>query len=256
MIILPPGEAEQMGQLPLTGVEQEILRNKQQSRVTYRYGSIGELEFELKTRSAIVEAAYALYASGAQFATFKNSRCNEALWIRESNGGFRLRSGVTPAEGIRDIFRNGRAYAFECATAMVIVLYKGVLDAIGEPAFNTYFAGLFLYDWKYDSDLRIISAVEAYPGDVLYFMNPDFNPMTPEWRGENAILLPDGTYFAHGMGIRTGAEIIALLNTRRKPGSMISAYQTDDIETLDFAYIQRLKTVIARIGSRVYAFGW
>ncbi|WP_410771632.1 protein-glutamine gamma-glutamyltransferase [Fontibacillus sp. BL9] len=256
MIILPPGEAEQMGRLRLTGVEQEILRYKQQSPVTYRYGSIGELEFELKTRSAIVEAARALHASGAKFATFKNSRCNEALWIREQNGGFRLRNGVTPAEGIRDIFRNGRAYAFECATAMVIVLYKGVLDSIGEPAFNAYFAGLFLYDWKYDSDLRIISAMEAYPGDVLYFKNPDFNPMTPEWRGENGILLPGGTIFAHGMGIRTPEEIIALLNTRRRPGSMTSAYQTDDIETLDFAYIQRLKTVIARIGSRVYAFGW
>lgn len=256
MIILPPGEAERIGQLPLTGVEQEILQSKQQSQVTYRYGSIGELEFELKTRSAIVEAARALHASGAKFATFKNSRCNEALWNREPNGGFRLRSGVTPAEGIRDIFRNGWAYAFECATAMVIVLYKGVLDSIGEPAFNTYFADLILYDWKYDSDLRIIPAVEAYPGDVLYFINPDFNPMAPEWRGENAILLPDGTYFAHGMGIRTGAEIIALLNTRRKPGSTTSAYKTDDIETLDFAYTQRLKTVIARIGTRVYAYGW
>lgn len=35
-------------------------------------------------------------------------------------GGFLLRSGVTPASAIRDIFRNGRQYGFECATAIVI----------------------------------------------------------------------------------------------------------------------------------------
>lgn len=256
MIVLPPGEADQLNGLQLTGLEQEILRLKQESPATYRYGSLSELEFELKTRSQIVDSARGLYASGAQFATFQNSRCNEDFWIRQNNGGFRLRSDVTPADGIRDIFRNGRQYAFECATAMVIVLYRAVLEAIKEPAFNTYFSGIILYDWQYDSDLRIISlsGVESYPGDVLYFKNPDFNPATPEWRGENAIKLPDGVNFAHGMGIRTDEEIIYLLNTRRIPGSTTSAYPLDQIETLDFDYISNLRTIVARIGSRFYAY--
>ncbi|MEF2967674.1 protein-glutamine gamma-glutamyltransferase [Paenibacillus sp. M1] len=219
--------------------------------------SPGDAEFEARVRGEIVAAARALDASGASFATFRNSRCNGRYWIRENNGGFRLRSGVTPAEGIRDIFRNGWQYAFECATAMVIVLYKGVLEAIGEPSFNNYFAGLVLYDWKYDSDLRIVTIGlnQTGLGDVVYFNNPDFDPRTPEWRGENAIVLPGGVYFAHGMGIVPAEAIIRSLNGKRKPGSGTSAYLINEAQTLDFAYIQRLRSIVARIGSRVYVYG-
>lgn len=255
MILLPPGEMEQVDKLELSGAEREIFRLKQASPVTYPYRSVQVLEFELRTRSRIVESAIGLYRSGARFSTFANSRCNERYWTRLDNGGFRLRDDVSPAEGIRDIYRNGWAYAFECATAMVIALYKGVLESIGEPAFNAYFGGLLLYDWKYDSDLRIISVPggEAFPGDVVYFKNPDFDPNTPEWRGENGILLPDGNYFAHGMGLRSGAEIIAQLNTKRRPGSTVSAYRLDQVETLDYAYTLGLSNVSARIGSRLYS---
>lgn len=254
MIILPPGEAERIGQLNLSGLEEEILRRKHDSPVQYFYVSAESLGFELKTRSLIVEAARGLYQSGAGFARFETSRCNSAFWIREPNGGFRIRSDVTPAEGIRDIYRNGTLYAFECATAMTIVLYKGVLEAIGDPAFNAYFRGLVLYDWQHDSDLRIrvVPLSQAYPGDVLYFMNPEFNPATPQWRGENAIIMPDGKHFAHGMGMKTSEEIIGLLNSRRRPGSTVSAFLTGDAETLDYSYIQRLRPIFGRIGSVVF----
>jgi len=256
MIVLPPGEAGQIGQMNLTGLEQQILRMKQDSAAQYRYDSIADLHFELATRAKIVEAARDLYNSGADFATFENSRGNPNYWVRLSNGGLQQRSDVTPADAIRDIFQNGHKYAFECATAMVITLYKGVLDMIGDQVFNTYFANLLLYDWKYDNDLRInsISGAEAFPGDVLYFKNPDFDPSTPEWQGENAILLPDGSYFAHGMGIVSGDDIIHALNRKRKPGSTTSAYLMDDVDSLDFAYTQKLSNGVARIGTRFYLF--
>lgn len=254
MIVLPPGESEQIGQMNLTGLEQQILRMKQESAVQYRYDSIADLKFELTARGKIVEAARALYDSGVGFATFENSRCNQDYWVRLSNGGFQQRSDVTPAEAIRDIFHNGRKYAFECATAMVIVLYQGVMDMIGDQAFNTYFANLVLYDWKYDSDLRInsVSGAEVFPGDVVYFKNPDFDPSMPQWQGENTIVMPDGRYYGHGIGNVTADYIIRSLNSRRKPGSTTSAYLMDDVESLDFAYTQRLSNGVARIGSSVY----
>lgn len=257
MIQLPPSEAAGVGSLNLTTMERQILRQMQRSSEVYRYESVAVLEFELKTRSMIVAAAIALSNSGAQFATFEDSYCHEKYWQLQPNGAFRLRSDVTPAEGINDIFQNGRYYAFECATAMVIVLYKAVLDAIGEASFNTYFSGLVLYDWQYDSDLRIISRTtgEAYPGDVRYFNNPDFNPSNPEWRGENAIKLPGNMYFAHGLGIRRPEEILRILNMRRRPGSMTPAYLLEQYEVLDYAYTYRLKSGVARIGGQVFVLG-
>lgn len=257
MIQLPPSEAAGMGSLNLTTMERQILRQMQRSSEIYVYESVAVLEFELKTRSNIVASAIALNNSGASFATFEGSYCNERYWQLQPNGAFRLRSGVTPAEGITDIFQNGRLYAFECATAMVIVLYKAVLGAIGEASFNTYFGGLVLYDWQYDSDLRIISRTtgEAYPGDVRYFNNPDFNPSNPEWRGENAIKMPDNMYFAHGLGIRRPGEILRILNMRRRPGSMTPAYLLEQYEVLDYAYTYRLKSGVARIGGQVFVLG-
>ncbi|WMT40027.1 hypothetical protein RE628_22275 [Paenibacillus sp. D2_2] len=86
MIVLPPGDAGKIGQMNLTGLEQQILRMKQDSAVQYRYDSIADLQFELATRAKIVEAARDLYNSGADFATFENSRGNPNYWVRLSNG--------------------------------------------------------------------------------------------------------------------------------------------------------------------------
>ncbi|WJH35640.1 hypothetical protein N6H14_06555 [Paenibacillus sp. CC-CFT747] len=100
--------------------------------------------------------------------------------------GISAEAGSGAGRGVRDIFRNGRLYAFECATAMVICLYRAVGENIGDPLFNRYFADLLLFDWHYDSDLRLITLdthQESYPGDILYFINPDYSPLTPQWRG-------------------------------------------------------------------------
>ena len=59
-----------------------------------------------------------------------------------------------------------------------------------------------------DSELGIKPYYTNYiiPGDVVYFNNPDFDPLTPQWRGENAVVLEDGTYFGHGIGIATAEQ--------------------------------------------------
>src|SRR5690242_18887099 len=92
----------QIGQLPLSGLEKEIVEKKMRSPVVYQYPSLQSLKFELALRSNIVQAAKDLNASGASFAVFQKSRCNEALWERNELGGFKLRPGVAPSVGIND----------------------------------------------------------------------------------------------------------------------------------------------------------
>jgi protein-glutamine gamma-glutamyltransferase len=238
----------------------------------FQYNSPEAMDFELKMRTSIVEVARALNASGVTFAKFENSRCNGQFWSRTENGGFQLRSGVLPSVGLDDIFHNGHLYAFECATAIVIILYRAILDVLDVEAFNVHFKDLYLRDWNHDSDLRLISTYniqEAYPGDVLYFKNPDHNPETPEWQGENVVLLAGNLYYGHGIGIGTAEKIISSLNELRKPGSMISAYLSELVMHPDFEYLRNLSprgnhpviqyknwenTIVARIGVKTYIY--
>lgn len=230
------------------------------------------LEFERKMRDGIVESAEALNASGVDFATFDDSRCNPQFWIRTNNGGLQLRASVSSTIGIRDIFENGHLYAFECATAMVVVLYKATIGAIGEQSFNRYFRDLYLWDWNYDDNLRLITTYhksEMLRGDVVYFKNPDHAPDKPEWQGENAIKLGDDLFYGHGIGITTAEVIIDSLNQERVPGSSTSAYLTNEALHPDFEYLQYLSTkpylpagenrsskdkVYSRIGVRNYIY--
>lgn len=270
MIVIAGAPGPFSGSLPLTAEERLVLMKKEQSPVTYRYASVEELRFELAGRVRMVEAALMLYAGGAGFAVFSQSRCNPRFWIRTSDGGFRLRGDVTPADAINDIFANGSLYAFECATAIVIVFYKAVLEMIGAPIFNKRFAALFVRDWQYDRDLHLKlfkGLGEAYLGDVLYFRNPDVDPAQSQWQGENAVILGDDRYFGHGIGITGGEAIIRALNRRRKPGATRSAYLTDDVLALDYTHLYRmmktdsatlrpgrntLRPIIAAVGGRYY----
>ncbi|MGO4548404.1 protein-glutamine gamma-glutamyltransferase [Paenibacillus sp. 2TAB23] len=243
MILIAGNQMFSMNPLTLTELERKILQDKRQSQVVYHYPSVDALEFELKTRTHIVEAAKALYASGVSFATFAGSKCNEQYWTRTENGGFQLKGGVLPSVGINDIFENGHLYGFECAGAIIIILYKAVLDTVGDAVFNAYFKNLFLRDWQYDRDLSLITAYnknEAYPGDVLYFKNPEHDPETPEWQGENVVMLDENLYFGHGIGIETGQDIIQALNRMRKENSTISAYLQDLVVYPDFEYLRGL----------------
>ncbi|TJY40706.1 protein-glutamine gamma-glutamyltransferase [Cohnella pontilimi] len=255
MILIGNSDSVDIGALPLSQTERAVAMKKQRSPVTYRYESTDALLFELRMRSRIVDSAYALLASGIRFTTFEYSEGREPYWFRMVNGGLRLNPDIQPSEAILDIFYNGRAYAVECATAIVIVLYRAVLESIGRGPFNLYFRDLLLYDWHYDEDLRMKSIdniEEANVGDVLYFKNPDHAPDQPQWQGENTVLLPGGVHYGHGIGIKSTEGIIAGLNRRRRPGSQISAYLTDRVVFPDFAYLRRLSGIVGRIGSSIY----
>ncbi|MFF2889760.1 protein-glutamine gamma-glutamyltransferase [Paenibacillus sp. NPDC057967] len=243
MIVISDGSPVQFPPGMLTELENKTLRQKQASPVMYWYPSQEALLFELKMRTNIVEAAKAMYRSGVSFATFSNSRANPRYWIRTPDGGFLLRPGVPPSVGVNDIFQQGQLYAFECAGAIIIMLYKAVLETIGEAAFNRHFQNLFLRDWQYDKDLRLTTSNnlnETYAGDVMYFKNPDHDPGSPEWQGENVIKLDDNLFFGHGIGIGTGQDIVAQLNRARVPGSMVSAYLQDLVLKPDFEAVRML----------------
>lgn len=255
MIIMPPGEKMQLNQLALAPFYNEIVQKKERSPLPYVYGSLEDLLFELSLRRGTVETAKALQFSGVKFATYRKSHCNERFWSRTDKGGFQLRYGVMPSDGIQDIYQNGPLYGFECSMAIMIVMYKAVLDQIGPHAFNTYFNDLLLYDWHYDSDLGFTQTnwlIEASPGDILYFKNPDHNPETPEWQGENVIKLEDDLYYGHGIGIKSSASIIAALNSRRRPGSTVSAYLMNQVIHPNYEHLRGLAGVFARIGGQVY----
>ncbi|MBN6185534.1 protein-glutamine gamma-glutamyltransferase [Aneurinibacillus sp. BA2021] len=255
----------------LTDMERNIVERMAASTTLYTYPSVEQLRFELKLRSQIVAAAKAFEQSGVEFEGFSTSRCNPRYWVRTEEGGCRLKEGVQPAVAIRDIFTNGGTYGFECATAIVVIYYKAVLESIGEQNFNRLFSPLLLFDGTYDKDLGLVwkEKKQYLPGDVRYFKNPDYNPETPEWQGENAVLLEDGRYFGHGIGIKKAEGIIASLNKERKSGATRSAYLLDGAAEPDFAALSQYdqkrehgtandrdipekRYIIARIGQASY----
>lgn len=256
MIQIPGYNVNQIDLSMLSDLERSILRKKIASPIIYTYRSLNSLLFELSMRSKIVEAAKSLYSSGVGFAPFEHSRANERFWTVTNLGAFEQRNDVLSSDAINDIFTNGQLYRFECATAMVIILYKATLDSIGKETFDSVYRHLTLYGWRYAQNLKLITVEEkneVYSGDVLYFENPDYDPKTPQWQGENAIKLEDALYFGHGLGIQTSDGIIAGLNRRRRPGSTTSAYLTDQVVHPDFDRLFLLKAPItARIGSRTY----
>ncbi|GAB7055858.1 protein-glutamine gamma-glutamyltransferase [Paenibacillus sp. YK5] len=226
----------------MTPLEREIAEQKIRSGTPFHYESMESLRFELKLREAIVDSSVAMQRSGAVFRSFKKSFCNEAYWIRTENGAFQQRPFVRPTDAIRDIYVNGQLYGFECATAVIIVLYKAVLETIGTAAFDRLFANLYLYSWHHDSDLRLITVYGkrlAFPGDIVYFKNPDVDPEMIHWQGENAVKLNGDLYFGHGIGIMNAEGIISRLNRYRKPGSTVSAYLLDEATYPNFFYLQQ-----------------
>jgi protein-glutamine gamma-glutamyltransferase len=230
---------------PQSSIEQQTLSAMSQSAENYRYDTLDQLKFELKLRREIVNAAIDLDRSRFGFATFHKSRCNPEYWERTPNGGFRLKDGAKPGEAIRDIYENGGAYANECATAMMIVYYKALLETYGEALFDELFPDIYLMNWHaIDPLLRAVgmprNSEDTLPGDRKYFENPDVNPKTPEWQGENTIALPDGRYYGHGVGIRTAEQMVRALNANRRMGATRSAYLRDATGRPDFRMLSGL----------------
>ncbi len=209
------------------------------------YESMNEFKFEIRLREAIVSAAGQLYRSNMAFEVFRDSRCNPEYWIRRANGGFVLKAGVKPSDAVRDIFTNGRKYGTECATAMQIVYLKALLDVFPEEAFNQMFRSIYLMNWhSLNRQLRETGATnrqaDYLPGDRRYFANPDVNPKTPEWQGENVIDLGGGLYYGHGVGKYKADTFIRELNENRKIGAVREAYMVEAAGRPDFKRLFKL----------------
>ncbi|MFD1040508.1 protein-glutamine gamma-glutamyltransferase [Virgibacillus byunsanensis] len=233
---------QQSDMWPVESTGKMIVQLMNESPLLYAYQSVNELSFELVLRESIMTSAQLMNQGDAEFATFETSRCNPQYWQLTMFGGFQLKPNVRPADAINDIFLNSSLYAFECAGAMLITYYHAVLQNIGESSFNQLFSNLFIYSWHSDPDLGIhLSFSNNFlPGDVIYFKNPDFDPQASQWRGENAVVLGNGLYFGHGLGILTSEGIIESLNSVRKPGATRSAYLTDTIARPSFKRLQRV----------------
>jgi len=235
MIKVPQTRAEidaLINQFPQGSMQREIITKIDTSDLTYRYDSLTDLKFEVNMRANIINSAYALNNSGMDFAVFRDTKCNEEYWNRNSDGGFTLKQGVKASDAIADIFNNGRKYSTECATAMVIVYYKALLDIYPKALFDETFKTITLMNWHYlDANLSEIGQMNAQsdniPGDRRYFKNPDVDFATPEWQGENTIDLGNGKYYGHGLGIYNAEQIISMLNENRKEGSTQSAFLMD-----------------------------
>lgn len=219
--------------------ELEILTKMFDSKEQYNYNSLNELKFELQLRKEIVNAAIELNKSDMNFADFKNSRCNYKFWERTSNGGFHLKEGKKPSDGIQDIFLNGNKYATECATAIMIVYYKALLNTFEEYLFDKTFSQIYLMSWEVREPLLKQVAIpkpvsDVFFGDRQYFSNPDVNPEALEWKGENVIVLNRSQYYGHGIGIGDAEKIIKILNNNRKENATQSAYLNNSAGRPDF----------------------
>jgi len=223
--------------------EYEFIRKLTESSFIYRFSSAEELSFETKMRKHIIEASLALYRNRLAFRIFQESKCNEKYWIRRQDGGFVLRPDTAASEAVNDIFRNTRLYGTECATAIMIIYFKAVLDSYGPVLFDRTFKRITLMNWQETDDLLNVATYRSppdyFPGDCLYVRNPDVDPLTPEWQGENIIDLGKGRYYGHGIGIGDLDYFIRVLNRNRIEGSDVSAYLVDSVTRPDFRALFR-----------------
>jgi hypothetical protein len=230
--------ADQYGDLSGSGSDAPIIiQAMAESQEQFAFPTRKELGFEVRMRSQTIGAARSLQDSGAAFATFYYSTCNEKLWTLTGDGGFELNSGVRPADAIDDIFKNGELYAFECATAMMIIFYKALIESIEREKFNRLFQHIFLWDWQNHPFFPLRNAYhigKGIPGDVRYFKNPQVNPQTPQWQGENAVDLSGGLFYGHGIGIIPAEQMIVELNKFRKVGATVSAFLMNQATRPDY----------------------
>ncbi|MBM7605479.1 protein-glutamine gamma-glutamyltransferase [Metabacillus crassostreae] len=232
----------------LSSEQNEMIAKMSRYNNKYSFLNNEHFQFVLQLRLAIIKSARNLYASKAKFTTFARAHCNGDFWHLTPQGGFKLKSGVSPSMAINDIYENGRLYGFECATAMVIIFYSAVLHSIEKEQFDRLYQGLYLRDWQSDEDLPIYTnrGNDYLPGDCLYFDNPQFNPDTPHWQGENAIDLGNDLFFGHGIGIKTAEGIIEALNKRRASYATESAHLLSQVTRIDDKYLYQFSRDYSR----------
>lgn len=214
---------------PKNSIEWQLLNTMSDSEARYIFDNVEQLQFEILLRKEIVDASKLLNRSDFSFEVFHKSYCNRYYWNRTANGGFDLKEGVSPSKAISDIYINGDLYATECATAMQIVYYKALINVYNEELFNKTFPKIYLMNWHNITPLlketgTPIPVEDILTGDRCYINNPDFDPKTPQWQGENVIVLGNGLYYGHGIGITTLNRIIRSLNSERRRNATRSAY--------------------------------
>ncbi|MEK5502880.1 MULTISPECIES: protein-glutamine gamma-glutamyltransferase [Bacillus] len=235
---LRPEDAEKLN---ISQMQKNIVNQMISMPAQYRYDAVRELLFELSFREHTVESAKALINSGAKFATFSKTYGNEAFWRVTPEGALELRYRASASNAIKNIFGSGSLYAFECATAIVIIFYMALVRTIGDQAFDRHYDRIILYDWHYEKlPIYTDKGNDFLPGDCLYFQNPDFDPSRPQWRGENAIFLGNDQYAAHGLGILSAGSIIEKLNRLRKPGAQTSAHLLSQTTRVDIPALYQM----------------
>jgi hypothetical protein len=196
---------------------------------------------EVAFRARVVTAAKDLAASGASFAgSSAGDKVNKELWTMGFGGRMQVRKFLAngdigkPADALRDIFSNGRAYGFECATAMMVIYHKAILDHVGDDAFNEMFTepkNLAFFRWTIEDDdfLDVKKLVHKptplQPGSHYYYTNPDASAENSAFGGENVLYLGEGQFYAHGIVGQSGTylvtekDIIDTLSALRRPGA-------------------------------------
>ena len=194
---------------------------------------------------AMVDAAHEMAQAKHEFGDLK---ANPDFWKTSGGtmGTMKLKAGKTPSDAIKDIFEHPKKYRFECATALVTLRYKAILDLIGEKDFDRIMKDLKIGPWEQENDAGAVWKVEGRgqngkvaaddagkakikPGDYTYFKNWDVSKKGYDagWQGENVISLGKGMYYGHPFGIISGKEIVDYLNENRKTGSTKSASLLD-----------------------------
>ncbi len=194
--------------------------------------TLGETRFEQgQLQLAIVKAAKDFWNAGVDFSgKWNTDRVNDQFWWKNYSGKMGVRMGQSPSEAITDIFKHGDKYAFECATATMVILHKAILDVVGPKDFDAKFDHFKLFRWQIkDADFLAAEKVGQLPGyqpgDHTYFKNPQFDPSNSAFQGENVIYLGDGQYFGHGIGLVSEQELVNDLNDLRAPNATKSAYR-------------------------------
>lgn len=196
---------------------------------------------DLAFRKCVVDAAYALADSGASFSgSADGDKVNTALWTMGYGGKMGVRKFLAdgslgkPSAALKDIFDNGRAYGFECATAMMVIYHKAILEHVGAEAFDALFTEprmMSFFRWSIEDDdfadvkTLLHKPTPLRPGSHYYYENVDASPENSAFRGENVIYLGEGKFYAHGVVgasgqyIVTEQELVRSLSSLRRAGA-------------------------------------
>ncbi|NMM63882.1 protein-glutamine gamma-glutamyltransferase [Clostridium sp. P21] len=225
----------------INSMENKIINKLFLSKKIYTYSSLNELKFQLNLQTNICVSAKDMSKSNLLFKVFRKSKCNSKYWDHTNEGGFLLKKEVKPSDAIKDIFINSSKYGTECSTAIVIIYYKALVNVLPEKLFNKMFPNIHLLNWHYLNENLYIEEfrdeTDVLMGDCKYFKNPDVNPLTPQWQGENTIYLGNGTYYGHGLGVKNTEEIIKSLNKNRKIAAKQSAFLLNSATRLNYKHL-------------------